>query len=125
MTIEADKRRKLYTKSGIIASIALVVLISLLIVNSKVIQPNRTYNAAKVALDTGNNGETATLISKYALDCVQYNTKEESVTWETCSLRKWLNETFLNEAFTVVEQAQLAVVTVTADVKPKDSTSPV
>ena len=44
------------------------------------------------------------LISKYILDSQPYNTENETVTWETCSLRAWLNNDFLNSAFTSEEQ---------------------
>ena len=64
------------------------------------------------------------VISWYALDCQQYNTKYTDVTWETCSLRKWLNGTFLNAAFSKAEQAMIPTVTVSADKKPDYSTSP-
>lgn len=47
------------------------------------------------------------VISKYALDCQQYNTSYTDVTWENCSLRKWMNGTFLNNAFSAEEQAQI------------------
>lgn len=44
------------------------------------------------------------VISKYALDCQQFHFEdEENITWEECSLRTWLNGTFLNEAFTEAE----------------------
>lgn len=39
------------------------------------------------------------LISKYILDCQPYNTESTEVTWETCSLRQWLNNDFYNTAF--------------------------
>ena len=71
-----------------------------------------------------NDGDTATLISKYGLDAKPYYTRFWSVTWNTCTLRKWLNEEFLATAFSVEEQAQLATVTVTADKNPKYSTDP-
>ncbi len=45
------------------------------------------------------------VISKYALDCKPYHT--EGSTWENCSLRSWLNESFLNEAFTTGEQERI------------------
>ena len=45
------------------------------------------------------------VISRYALDCKQYNLEAEKVTWETCTLRTWLDETFLNEAFSEAEQS--------------------
>lgn len=44
------------------------------------------------------------VISKYGLDCKPYNTESKSVTWETCSLRKWLNSDFINSAFDENEQ---------------------
>ena len=53
-------------------------------------------------------GDEAIVISKYALDCQQYNTSFTDVTWETCSLRKWLNETFLNAAFSSTEQNSIS-----------------
>ena len=64
------------------------------------------------------------VISKYALDCKPYNTSLESVTWETCSLRKWLNETFVNNAFNTDEQKMIISTEVTADKNPSYSTSP-
>ncbi len=42
---------------------------------------------------------TALVISKYALDNVEYNGTNTSVTWETSSIRKWLNNDFYNKAF--------------------------
>ena len=41
----------------------------------------------------------ALIVSKYVLDCQPYNTTDEEVTWENSSLRKWLNNDFLNTAF--------------------------
>lgn len=64
------------------------------------------------------------VISKYALDCQQYNTSDTDVTWETCSLRKWLNGTFLNSAFLSEEQDRIPAVTVNADKNPDYDTSP-
>ena len=46
------------------------------------------------------------------------------VTWETCSLRKWLNGPFLNAAFSTEEQAQIQSTIVSADKNPKYSTNP-
>lgn len=39
------------------------------------------------------------LFSKYILDAKPYNDKLVDVTWETCTLRKWLNNDFLKKAF--------------------------
>ncbi len=51
------------------------------------------------------------LISRYILDCKPYNTACTDVTWETCSLRIWLNEDFLNTAFNASELEQILTVT--------------
>ena len=58
------------------------------------------------------DGNKALLISCYALDYVPYNSKLENVTWETCTLRTWLNETFLNNAFSKKEQKAILKITV-------------
>ena len=60
------------------------------------------------------------VISKYALDCKPYNTELTSVTWETCSLRKWLNNEFKNVAFTATEQAEIPTVNIANKNNPKD-----
>ena len=49
-------------------------------------------------------GNHALLVSKYALDLHEYHSQYGNITWENCSLRKWLNSTFLNAAFTAKEQ---------------------
>lgn len=49
-------------------------------------------------------GNNALLISRYALDCVPYNNESKDVTWQTCSLRKWLNDEFYRKAFSATEQ---------------------
>ena len=69
-------------------------------------------------------GNKVLVISKYALDCQKYNSTDTDATWETCSLRKWLNGTFLNAAFSSVEQNSIISSTVTADKNPSYSTSP-
>ncbi len=69
-------------------------------------------------------GNKALIISKYALDCKKYNSSYSSVTWETSSLRNWLNGTFLNTAFSTEEQNRIVSSTVTADKNPSYSTSP-
>ena len=66
----------------------------------------------------------ALVISKYALDCKQYNTSYMDVTWETCTLRKWLNNDFINAAFSAEEKAMIPTVTVSADKNPAFSTNP-
>ena len=66
----------------------------------------------------------ALLVSKYALDCQKYNETETDVTWESCSLRKWLNNEFLNTAFSNEEQALIPTVTVPVDRNPSARTRP-
>lgn len=53
---------------------------------------------------TVENGQ-ALLLSKYGIDAVPYNEWEDFlISWETCTLRKWLNEDFYNTAFTNAEK---------------------
>ena len=47
--------------------------------------------------------DSVLLLSKYILDAKPYNDELVDVTWETCSLRKWLNGDFLKEAFSESE----------------------
>lgn len=39
------------------------------------------------------------LMSRFGLDAKQYNETDDDVTWETCTLREWLNDKFFNTAF--------------------------
>lgn len=39
------------------------------------------------------------LISRYALDCEKYNNESIESSWATCSLRDWLNHSFVESAF--------------------------
>ena len=56
-----------------------------------------------LVLDVQKN--KALLISRYGLDAQPYNTNDECITWGKCSLRTWLNSTFMNKAFTAQEQS--------------------
>ena len=44
------------------------------------------------------------LLSRYALDAQPYHDSFEDVTWSLCSLRRWLNEDFFNQAFSEAEK---------------------
>ena len=66
--------------------------------------------------------ERILVTSVYGLDCQPYNTEKEDVTWETCTLRGWLNTTFLDEAFSDTEQRLITKTTVTADNNPSYDT---
>lgn len=67
-------------------------------------------------------GNKALVISKYALDCKPYNDTETGVTWETCSLRNWLNGEFFNSAFSEKEKEKILTTNVTAESNPKYDT---
>ena len=64
------------------------------------------------------------VISDKALDCQPYNSSYRDITWENCTLRKWLNNDFVNAAFTAEERAKIPMVTVSADKNPKYDTDP-
>ena len=51
----------------------------------------------------------AMLISKYGLDAIRFNTRADNVQWEDCSLRAWLNGTFLNSSFTDAERSAIVL----------------
>lgn len=68
--------------------------------------------------------ERVLLISKYALDCKPYNISKSEVTWASCSLRTWLNDDFINAAFSEEEKAAISTVTVSADKNLEYSTEP-
>ncbi len=53
------------------------------------------------------DGTDAYLLSDEILDCVPYQSPFGGVTWESCTLRTWLNETFLKAAFDETEQASI------------------
>ena len=83
---------------------------------------NGTEDIEWLVLD--KKGTRLFLISLYAIDCQRYNTESADVTWETCSLRGWLNDTFYNTAFSADEQDGILTTTVTADANPTYGTSP-
>lgn len=54
-------------------------------------------------------GSSALVISRYGLDAKPYNTECTDVTWETCTLRTWLNDAFLKKAFSTMEQDAILI----------------
>lgn len=87
-------------------------------------QDNDTSNGKEdiewLVLD--KEGDRVLVISKYALDCKPYG--QNSVTWETCVMRSWLNKVFIYQAFTSSEMSKIPTVTVTADANPANDTDP-
>ncbi|MCR5847232.1 MAG: DUF6273 domain-containing protein [Lachnospiraceae bacterium] len=51
--------------------------------------------------------DKALVMSKYILDAQEYNNQYTEVTWETCSLRKWLNDSFIRSAFSATENKKI------------------
>ncbi len=65
-----------------------------------------------IVLDYDEVNHKALLISRYGLDAVNYNKDNEPITWEKCTLRAWLNEEFLNKAFSTDEQSAILITAV-------------
>ncbi|MCR5205918.1 MAG: DUF6273 domain-containing protein [Lachnospiraceae bacterium] len=55
-------------------------------------------------LEYSADGKSALVMSKNILCNKYYNDKDESVTWKESSLRKWLNDEFINSAFSKSEK---------------------
>lgn len=51
----------------------------------------------------------ALVISRYGLDCRPYNQKNAHVTWQTCTLRAWLNHDFYITAFGEEDQKAILI----------------
>ena len=66
----------------------------------------------------------ALVVSKYVLEAKTYHNSLQKVTWETSALRKWLNNDFINAAFSAYEIAMIPTVTVAPDKNPEYDTNP-
>lgn len=64
-----------------------------------------------------NEDNTLFLTTKYGVDCQPYNIAVDKVdvTWEECTLRKWLNDNFYNEAFSSEEKASIQLTHIAND----------
>ncbi|MCR5848713.1 MAG: S-layer homology domain-containing protein [Lachnospiraceae bacterium] len=71
---------------------------------------------------TENDKNRVLVVSRFALDCKKYNETQTDVTWETCSLRKWLNDDFKNEAFSSCAQKRIPTVKILNENNPKYNT---
>ncbi len=49
----------------------------------------------------------ALIISKCVLDCMPYHEDDDNISWKSCSLRKFLNDTFFSAAFDADEKARV------------------
>ena len=148
--IAVEKRKKKAKKVFIaIASVACVCAVFLILLKTVIIPKQRinkikTANVGDIIVfgayeqdnNTSNGKEDiewlvlakennrVLVVSDKALDCKPYNQSRDYVTWETCSLRNWLNNDFINAAFTAEERAMIPTVTVSADMNPKYNTNP-
>ena len=55
-------------------------------------------------LDKDEENGRALFVSKYIIDAKHYNEEGGDATWETSSIRKWLNKDFFNDAFNDIEK---------------------
>lgn len=62
-----------------------------------------------IVLDYDKNEDKAFLISRYGLDAAAMSDSEPETDWERCSLRNWLNEAFIQTAFSEKEQAAILI----------------
>ncbi len=83
-------------------------------------QDNNSGNAPEsiqwLVLDIQDN--KALVISKSALSSQPYNSDSLPSTWETSTLRQWLNNDFVNYAFSDIEKSLIPTVTVNNDKNP-------
>lgn len=59
-----------------------------------------------------NDGSTLFVVADQGLDCRNYNEEWTSITWEECTLRNWLNDSFYETAFSNSEQNAIVEQTV-------------
>lgn len=71
-----------------------------------------------IVLDYDPASNQALLISKYCLDAIPYHAGSDTGTWENCTLRKWLNNSFMTQAFSAEEQAAIVYSYLTNDDNP-------
>ena len=61
------------------------------------------------------------LLSRYALDCQPFDDNRDTVKWNNCSLRGWLNDVFYNNAFITDEQSMIQTTSIiTGSVETQD-----
>ncbi|MCR5667383.1 MAG: leucine-rich repeat domain-containing protein [Eubacterium sp.] len=64
-------------------------------------------------------GNYATLLSENVMECQPFNTQDANVTWETSSIRTWLNNDFYNAAFSNAEKEGIVESLVINDDNPQ------
>lgn len=85
-------------------------------------QDNNTSNGAEdiewLILDTDEANERVFLVSRNAIECMNFYTETSSVTWETSSIRTWLNNDFIATAFSAAEQSKIIETAIRNDDNP-------
>ena len=66
----------------------------------------------------------ALVVSKYALDSKQFHKIRTEITWENCSLREWLNDDFVNNAFDEEEETLILTTNLPAQKNSTNNISP-
>jgi len=69
-------------------------------------------------LEIQNIGNVSLFISNKGICRMSFHTKNEGITWYGSDLRKWLNDTFYNNAFSEEEKQYIIRTIYTADEKP-------
>mgnify|MGYP000331566331 FL=1 len=138
---KAEKERKAKAKkkkivisvtSAVVISVTVVLFCAYLIIQSTYHPIGSTIKLGKYEQDNNTSNGTENIewivlakdidkmlvISDKAIDCKPYHSSYGNTTWEECSLRRWLNDTFVNEAFTPEEQEKILTTNIIADANP-------
>ena len=89
-------------------------------------QDNDTVNGKEPIewIVVAKDGTKVLVISRFGLDCVRYHySRTEGITWGNSYIRYWLNNNFLNDAFSTGEQKRIIKTTVSADINPESRAS--
>ncbi|MBD5545063.1 MAG: hypothetical protein HDR01_12735 [Lachnospiraceae bacterium] len=65
-----------------------------------------------------NDGSTLFVVADKAIDCKDYNDEYVSATWETSTIRDWLNDSFYGTAFSSSEQNAIIIQNVVNEDNP-------
>ena len=82
-------------------------------------QNNSTYKSPITWAVLAKEDNKILLITDKVIECKQYSESENKSTWDESSIRTWLNDKFLNEAFTPEEQDKILITYVSADENPR------
>ena len=132
-------KRKRKWRLGVIAFVVILAIVSIVLGLTIVPNNNRKQKLEKLKNDEGyvtfgtypqtGSGTDQTpiewlvleydeanhrvlLLSRYGLEPKPYNTEDVDITWENCTLRGWLNNQFLQTAFSEKERAGILKTTV-------------